>query len=80
MMNKAEKRKLEIIAYSDAYNLIESYRDSQLRDMEFWKDTKKEILEENPEADTEWHDEHIEKLELQFNASQKVMEVILKLM
>ena len=80
MMNKAEKRKLEIKVYSDAYCLIENYGDFQLKEMESWKDTKKEILEENPEADTEWYDEHIEELELQFNASQKVMEVIFKLM
>ena len=47
MMNKAEKRKLEIKVYSDAYCLIENYGDFQLKEMESWKDTKKEILEEN---------------------------------
>lgn len=80
MMNKAEKRKLEVQAYSDAYSCVENYRDYQLREVKYWEDAKKEVLEENPEADTEWHDKNIEEHELLTNAYTKAMEAIFKLM
>ena len=80
MMNKAQKRKLEIEALSDAYNSVESYRDSQHQQILYWQEAKDEILKENPEADTEWYDNNIEEYELKFKTFEKVLEVIFKLM
>ena len=80
MMNKAQKRRYEIEAFEQAYNSVENTLEAYLQERDYWFTHKKEVLEESPEADTEYYDSHIEENEAKVKAFVKVMEVIYKLM
>ena len=80
MENKAQKRRYEIEAIEQSYNSVESTMGAYLHERDYWVTHKKEVLEENPEADTEYYDMHIEENEAKVKAFVKVMEVIYKLM
>ena len=80
MMNKAEKRFTEMAIVKDIYGYIEMRIEDDTRELQYWRKRKAETLEENPEEDTSYYDNHIEEFTVRISKCEEVAEKLLKLM
>ena len=80
MMNKAEKRELEIETLVTIYNFCDKQMEYHKEDIKCYEIRMKETLEQDPDYDCSYYLQQIEQNKVHVEAYKKAQETIYKMM
>lgn len=80
MMNKAEKRVMEVKTLKNVYETMERLIESANFDIDYHKGNIEKNMEENPESNNSWYEDQIEEAKVSIEIYKKLQEMVYKMM